>query len=239
MLDIIIPVYNEKENICKTLYEIQNNVDVNYNVCIVYDFPEDNTLPEVKKYCLKYSVNNIKCIHNDLGKGVCNALKKGLKTINAPIFLIVMGDISDDLKIVPQMIKMINEDGCDVVCGSRYMAGGKQLGGPPIKNILAKMAGLSLHWLTHIPTHDISNSYKMYRTTSVRQQTIESTEGFTIGLELLVKIWKSGGKVGEIPSIWRERNVGKSRFRTFRWLPYYLRWYIYALSPFSKKNKEK
>ena len=59
---------------------------------------------------------------------------------------------------------------------------------------------------------------------------IESSEGFTYSLELLVKCNRLKLKIFEIPAQWEERSEGESRFMIFKWLPAYLRWYFYGLS---------
>ena len=74
-----------------------------------------------------------------------------------------MADLSDDLNDINAMYQLIEKRDFDVVCGSRYMRGGRQIGGPPLKSLISRTAGLSLHFLTGIPTHDATNNFKMYR----------------------------------------------------------------------------
>ena len=83
-------------------------------------------------------------------------------------------------------------DGADVVAGSRYMKGGKLIGGPPFKQFLSRMSGLSLHWLRGLPTHDATNAFKIYDGAMVRGFSIESTGGFELNLELAVKAFLAG-----------------------------------------------
>ena len=138
-----------------------------------------------------------------------------------------MADLSDELSVVPQMHALIHQ-GCDVVCGSRYMKGGKQIGGPFLKGFLSRAAGLTLHWLAGVPTKDVTNSFKMYRTSFLRTVQFESSGGFEIGMEVVVKAYVDGKRIAELPSTWTDRVAGESRFRLFKWLPNYLRWYFYA-----------
>jgi len=150
------------------------------------------------------------------------------------VLLVVMGDLiqqgvaQQDNSVVGAMLALMDE-GCDVVCGSRYMRGGRQIGGPILKGILARLAGLSLHYLAGVPTHDVTNSFKMYRRSLLRRITIESQGGFEIGMEILVKAHLLGCKIGEVPSTWRDRSGGESKFMLWKWLPHYLHWYFLAL----------
>jgi hypothetical protein len=126
------------------------------------------------------------------------------------------------------MFKKINE-GYDIVCGSRYMKGGAQIGGPWFNKLLSKMAGVSLFYLIGISTHDITNSFKMYKTRIFNDITIESNGGFELGMETTIKAFVNGYRITEVPSVWRCRKTGKSRFRLWKWLPKYLYWYWFGI----------
>ncbi|MFC1595693.1 glycosyltransferase [Candidatus Margulisiibacteriota bacterium] len=228
-LNIIIPVFNEGDNIRKTITEIQQKVDLkNYLIYIVYDFPEDNTLPVVKDIIKQNKLDNILLLKNKYGKGALNAIKTGLEAVNEGAALVVMADLSDDFAAVKPMLEMMSS-GYDIVCGSRYMKGGKQIGGPLLKKFLSRMAGVTLHYLVRIPTHDVTNSFKLYSKKVLDAINIESTGGFEIGMEIVVKSYIKGFKIGEVPSIWFDRVSGESNFKLWQWLPRYIHWYLYAI----------
>ena len=94
-----------------------------------------------------------------------------------------------------------------------------------MKRLLSRMAGLSLHWLTRIGTHDATNNFKAYSRALVEQVEIESNSGFELGLEMTVKAHLRGHDIAEIPTTWRDRTAGESRFKVLKWMPGYLRWY--------------
>jgi glycosyltransferase involved in cell wall biosynthesis len=227
-LNIVIPVYNEGANIGGTLRKIAqslHNVPFAAQVTIVYDFDEDNTLPVVESIRPQYPLT-IR-LQKNTGKGVCGAIKEGLLGSDTTFVLVTMADMSDDYDKLPQMLSTAME-GWDVVCGSRYMRGGHQFGGPLIKKTLSRLAGLSLHWLMRVPTHDITNSYKLYRRSIFDTIRIESTGGFEIGIEIVVKAFAHGMRITEVPCSWWDRSNGESRFRLAKWLPFYFKWYVYA-----------
>lgn len=228
VIQIVIPVYNEDKIIGTTLERIKGGVKAAHCIYIIYDFNEDTTLPAVQDYIAQTGCNNVKLIKNIYKNGVLNAIKTGFdSTADGPI-LVVMGDASDDLSVADTMLEKINQ-GYDLVCGSRYMKGGKQIGGPCLKKLLSRTAGISLHWLTGIPTHDISNSFKMYRKNVIDGIKMESTGGFEIGMEITVKAFLKGCRITEVPSTWTDRSEGKSKFRLVAWLPKYMKWYVYAV----------
>ena len=225
-LSIVIPVYNEAENIERVFQEIDSELDFPHTKLVVYDFDEDTTVPVVERVRDRYI--GVRMVKNTLGPGVVNALRTGFAEAEPGVVVVVMGDLSDSVDTIRAMLRKI-EEGYDVVCGSRYMPGGSQQGGPLLKRTLSRLAGRTLHALTGIPTCDVSNSFKMYRTEVLRAIAIESTGGFEVSLELLVKAWAAGYRITEVPSRWRDRTAGRSRFRLFKWLPKYLRWYFLAL----------
>lgn len=231
MLSIVCPVYNEAENIEKLFNEIDLKIKTHSEIIVVYDMDEDTTIPVIKRISGKYK-SEIKLIKNFYGIGVLNAIKTGFDNANGSAVLVVMADLSDDLRVVDEMYRLVNDDGYDVVCGSRYMRGGKQIGGPFIKKTLSRLAGLSLHFLTGINTHDPTNSFKMYSRSFIDSIKIESDGGFEIGIELVSKAFVMNRKITELPSVWKDRTSGKSRFKMWKWMSKYLKWYFYTFKKF-------
>ncbi|MFC1496148.1 glycosyltransferase family 2 protein [Candidatus Margulisiibacteriota bacterium] len=225
-LSVVIPVYNEGENILKTLRSFYEKVRTPAEICLIYDRDDDTTIPVIRAHQPEFPGVFLK--KNKYGRGVLNAIKSGLKAAGGDAVLVTMGDLSDDYSIVDQMFAQV-KDGFDVVCGSRYIRGGKQIGGPLLKKTMTRIAGWSLHLLSGIPTHDISNSFKMYSKKLLAEIQVESSGGFEVGMEITVKAYLNGYKVTEIPSVWTDRAEGKSNFKLVQWLPKYLHWYFFLL----------
>jgi glycosyltransferase involved in cell wall biosynthesis len=229
-LIVVVPVFHEEESIAATLARLREEVAVSHHVLVVYDYQGDPTVPVVR--ALQAEHPEVELVHNDLGRGVLNAIRKGFQVAcdrhDECAVLVVMADLSDDLAKVARMHEMI-QGGYDLVAGSRYSPGGAQHGGGVIKSGLSRLAGRSLAALTSIPTRDCTNAFRMYRASFLRQVEVESSGGFELSLELTVKAWAYGFKVGEVPSVWRDREAGESKFRLVAWLPKYLRWYLEAL----------
>ena len=122
-------------------------------------------------------------------------------------------------------------DGADVVAGSRYVRGGRQEGGPLLKRILSRLAGMSLHYLAGLPIHDATNNFRAYSRRVVEQIPIEGEASFAVALELTLKAHWRGWQLAEVPTTWRDRTAGQSRFRLWAWLPHYLRWYVARAGP--------
>ncbi|HSS60978.1 MAG TPA: glycosyltransferase [Candidatus Limnocylindrales bacterium] len=222
-LSIVIPVYNEGENVVATLRGVVDKSHVRpLEVLVVHDFDEDTTVPVVQR--LQAELPELRLHRNTLGRGALNAMKSGLRAARAPFVLITMGDGSDDAADIDPMYRLA-EGGADVVAGSRYMRGGRQEGGPLLKRTMSRAAGLSLHWVGGLPIHDATSNFRLYSKRLLNQVTIESRGGFELGLELTVKAYRLGMTVAEVPTTWRDRTAGQSRFKLWQWLPRYLHWY--------------
>lgn len=232
-VDVLIPVYNEAENIRATLDSLVKGVkaitwlEAIYRVYVIYDDERDTTLAALDAipYAFPFEIVRLK----NPNRGVLGALKEGFVRAQGDFQIVTMADLSDDYTSLDGMIRKALE-GADVVCASRYMPGGRTHGGPVFKKFLSRMAGLSLHFAVGLPTRDVTNSFKLYRRTRVAGMTIQSQGGFEIAMEITVKTFLAGGRIAEVPTQWWDRTAGKSRFRLWHWLPKYLRWYGLALT---------
>ena len=225
---VVVPVFHEAENIGPFCRAVREAFPPSYELLVCYDMEEDRTLPALAALPAEEKPALVRLVRNDLGRGVRYAIEAGMRAARAPVVIVTMADLSDDYRIVEDMVSRA-EAGAAVVCPSRYMPGGRQIGGPWLKNLLSRTAGLSLHWLAGVPTRDPTNSFKAYRRDFLERTPIESAAGFSLGMELVVKAHFSGERVEEIPATWLDRTAGESRFRLAAWLPLYLRWYLWAL----------
>jgi glycosyltransferase involved in cell wall biosynthesis len=225
-LAIVLPVYNEGEAVEPVLRALSTGVRTPHELVVVYDFDEDTTVPVIAR--LAGEIPGLRGLRNELGRGVLNAMKSGIAGTTAPYVLISMADGSDEPGVVDPMVALAR-DGADVVAASRYMRGGRQVGGPRIKRMMSRTAGLTLHWFAGVPTHDPTNNFKLYARRFLDVVTIESTAGFELALELTVKATLAGRHVAEVPTTWRDRTAGQSNFKLRKWLPQYLHWYGLAM----------
>jgi dolichol-phosphate mannosyltransferase len=228
-VSLIIPVYNEGSNFRDLWKEVSAQIRSDFCACVVYDFDEDDTVPVVNEI-IANGETRLRPVKNQRGRGVVGAIMTGFDVAPEGPALVVMADLSDDLTQVDRMLAMY-ERGCQVVVGSRYMRGGRLIGGPFLKQSLSRLAGTSLYWLRGVPTHDATNAFKIYDVAMVKSFRVESQGGFELNLELTVKAFLAGYRIEEIPSTWRDRTSGASRFRLWKWLPMYLKWYFYAFRP--------
>jgi dolichol-phosphate mannosyltransferase len=224
-LTIVMPVYNEGEAVEAVLRALESSVTAIHETLVVYDFDGDTTVPVIAR--LSAELPAIRGLRNDRGRGVLNAMRAGIDAAQGELVLITMADGSDEPQVVDAMVNLARA-GADVVVGSRYVAGGRQLGGPRLKRFLSRTAGLTLHWFGGVAIHDSTTNFRLYRRSFLEAVTIESRAGFELGLELTVKAALAGRGLAEVPTTWRDRTQGESHFQLRAWLPQYLHWYLLA-----------
>ncbi|OBI15433.1 glycosyl transferase [Mycobacterium sp. E2327] len=228
LVSVVIPVYNEGENIQVCVRRLTEALaDTPHELLVCYDFDEDTTLPALA--AMPDRPESVRLVRNSLGKGVANALIAGFAAARGDVVVTSMADLSDPPSVIPLMAAKIRDEGADVVSGSRYMAGGTQRGGPRLKTLMSRTAGLSLHYVGRVPTHDATTNFRAYSRRFLDNVPVESGRGFEVGLELTTKAHLLGYRIDEVPSSWDDRTAGDSKFDLVGWLPAYLHWYGLAM----------
>ncbi|MCV7008506.1 glycosyltransferase [Mycobacterium gordonae] len=228
LISVVIPVYNEGENIQVCVRRLAETLaDTPHELLVCYDFDEDTTLPALA--AMPDRPRSVRLVRNSLGKGVANALIAGFAAARGDVIVSSMADLSDPPSVIPLMAAKVRDEGADVVSGSRYMPGGSQTGGPRLKTMMSRTAGLSLHYVGRLPTHDATTNFRAYSHRFLSEVAVESERGFEVGLELTTKAHLLGYRVDEVPSSWEDRTAGESKFDLVGWLPAYLRWYGLAM----------
>ncbi|MFN2613830.1 MAG: glycosyltransferase [Actinomycetota bacterium] len=227
-VSIVVPAYNEGERIIGALDHLLASVTSPCEVLVVYDTPQDSTAAFAEGYARKDQ--RVLPTLNTYGRGPARAIRFGIDQARAGVIVVTMADGSDDVTKIDPMVSLV-EGGAAVVAASRYMRGGEQRGGPLLKRIMSRTAGLSLYWLARVGTHDPTNSFKAYAASFMRDAGIESDAGFEIGIELVAKARRLRLPVKEIPAVWLDRTEGESNFKLAKWLRHYLRWYVFAFGP--------
>ncbi len=224
-VSVVIPAYNEGDDIVPGLDRIFEAVQLTAEVLVVVDDEADTTLPAIAPY--EEREPRLRHLVNDYGRGPAQAIRYGIDHSTAPTVVVTMSDGCDDPRQIDDLVRLV-ERGVVVAAASRYMPGGQQVGGPRLKSFLSRTAGKSLQFFTNAGTRDATNSFKAYSRSFVQSVGIDSRDGFEIGLELTAKARRLRLPVAEIPTIWLDRTFGQSNFKLSTWIPKYLRWYRFA-----------
>jgi glycosyltransferase involved in cell wall biosynthesis len=225
---VVVPAFNERENIGQFLSRLEEAVALPVEVLIVVDSSDDSTLLGIEEYESGSLI--VSALVSELPKGPSNAIKYGISKAKADVVVITMADGSDDPRVIDDLVRLV-ERGCAIAAASRYMPGGQQIGGPRFKKFLSRNASRILHLVLGLGTHDSTNSFKAYSKTFLDEVGIQSDKGFELGIELIAKAHRRGYMIAEVPTIWIDRSIGESNFQLRRWVPQYMRWFFYAFGP--------
>ena len=225
-LEIVVPVFNEGEKILKLMEFFKSNIKTKFRVLFCYDLETDDIFEYKEKF--KEFDFEIILIKNP-SRGPCSAIKEGFKSVNSDCVIVYPADDFINFEILDIMYNHYL-DGNHIVAASRFIKGGSMKNCPLLKSILVRLASFTLYHLSSIPIKDASNGFRLFSRKLLNEMNIESEVGFAYSLELLAKCNRLGYKISEVPAQWEERSEGSSRFKIFKWLPQYLKWYIYGLS---------
>jgi dolichol-phosphate mannosyltransferase len=206
MLSIVVPTYNEKENIPELVERIftvlgENNIDG--EVVIVDDNSPDGTAKVAQDLSKDY---NVQVIVRKNERGLSSAAIRGMKDAKGEILCVIDADLSHPPEVIPDMLKEITEGRAELVIGSRRVAGGGIENWPMKRKVVSKCASLIARPLTKVK--DPMSGFFM-----LKRSVIEGIElkpkGYKIGLEIIVK-----GKyehLVEVPYVFKDRAKGESK----------------------------
>jgi len=250
-LSIIIPVKDENESLpilislIKLLldynYEVLDfNLNYKYEIIIVHDEYNDKTIPTVHKLQEKFSDMKILLVHNNLGKGVINAVKKGIENSNYDIILLTVADEIFPIVAIPKMLNLILYKDYDLVSGTRYLPGGKTIGGSIIERILSKIANKLFKILTNFPLTDSTTGIKMFKKQLFQNISLKSNPvGWAFAYELVIKAHLENYKLGEVPYKMINRLFGgTSSFEFFSWVKEYSKWFFWGVVKIRMKKRK-
>jgi len=208
---IIIPTYNELENLPRLLPEVLLK-DESIDVLIVDDNSPDGTAAFVEDQMT--TNNRIHLIKRPSKQGLGTAYIAGFKFAlkNGYDFVFEMdADFSHDPKEIPRFLDEIKN--ADVVLGSRYINGVNVINWPMRRLLLSSFANFYTRSITGMPVHDATGGYKCFRIKVLQAIDLDKvrSNGYAFQIEMSFKAWKKGFKVKEIPIIFVDRVKGKSK----------------------------
>ena len=215
-LSVIIPTYNESENIFKLLDEIcKNTNESNYEILVVDDNSPDGTGKLVEEFIEKnvpqISYNKkivVRLITRKKKEGIIRALLDGIDESKGENILVMDADFSHSPDYIPDFLSTLKEnDNYDIVIGSRYVNGGSIVGWPITRHLLSKAANYFAKTWLNVKTNDITTGFFLVRK-KILSNVHFTTNGHQFLLELLVKADYKTAK--EIPIKFQNRIRGKS-----------------------------
>ncbi len=209
---VIIPTYNERENIRPLINDILNQDISGLEILVVDDNSPDGTGDIVREMCEQDARLHLKKRSGKQGLGTAYiaGFKYGLER-DYDLMIEMDADFSHDPKELKNLIK-----GCkkyDLTIGSRYLTGANVVNWPLSRLILSVGANNYTRLITGLPIHDCTAGFKCFRRKvleSIDLHAVQS-DGYSFQIEMNYKVWKKGFKIGEVPIIFIDRREGTSK----------------------------
>jgi dolichol-phosphate mannosyltransferase len=209
---VVIPTYNESENIFHVLDEIFKLEVAGLDVLVVDDNSPDGTGGKVEEY---RKANPKVYLMRRAGKlGLGTAYISGFRYAleNGYDFIFEMdADFSHDPREIPDMLEEIKE--ADLVIGSRYIKGVNVINWPLSRLFLSVMASKYTRLITGLPIYDCTGGFKCFRRKVLEAIPLDevTSNGYSFQIEMNFKAWKRSFRIVEIPIIFYDRTVGQSK----------------------------
>lgn len=213
-ISVIIPAFNEKENVEKIAKKILEQ-PLNIKIIFVEDNSSDGTRDAIKHLMIIHA-GKIFGIFRPTKLGIGSAYVEGfnfaINSLKSDLVFSMDGDLSHDPLYLVDFIKIVNE-GYDVVVGSRYMQGGSIVNWNFSRRIISRGANLLAKVVLGIPVHDVTTGYRCYKRSvleTINLNEIKST-GYSFLEDILFKCKQKGFRIGETPITFVDRIHGTSK----------------------------
>ena len=182
----------------------------NVEVIIVDDASKDNTRAEIKK--LAQTIPEITLIERDNERGLASAMVKGYNAAKGQYLGAMDADLAHDPKHLPMMVGLLDTDTADLIIGSRYLPESQFFGKPLINKIASVVGQLVIKLLLNMSVNDTSNNYRVFKKEiwEVIKDRLHP-DGNIMLTEIIYQAQKNNYRLKEIPIIYQERRIGKSK----------------------------
>lgn len=210
---VVVPTYNEAENIGKLLDDIFSRYTGYLDVLVIDDKSPDGTAALVRRVQEKNA--RLFLIERPGKMGLGTAYIEGFRfAIRRGYDLVVEmdADYSHDPAVLATMMEKAEE--ADLVIGSRYMGNTVNVVNWPLgRLVLSKAASIYTRMITGMPVSDPTGGYKCFRVSTLEALDLDrvKSQGYSFQIEMNYRVWKKGFVISEIPIVFVDRTVGKSK----------------------------
>ena len=240
-VSIIIPTYNESENIINILHSIKEIIPKNIltQTIVVDDNSPDGTGKLVEDYLKnvkKMADHTIEIIHRKAKNGLGSAILNGIQQAKGDTIVVMDCDFSHPPQIIPKLVESIKKYQYDIAVASRYIKGGKIQGWSQKRKLMSKFATLIAKKGLGVNTKDPMSGFFAFKRSIIKELNFDAI-GYKILLEIIVKT--KGVNIKEIPYTFQDREFGSSKLGIKTILDYYKSvWKLYRYGkPLEKQEK--
>ncbi len=211
---VVIPTYNEKGNLPVLAEKIFGLNIPGLSLLVVDDNSPDGTAACAEELAKRFPIRILRRTRKEgIGKAYIQAFQTLLTDPSPPDRIIQMdADMSHDPARIPAMLHAA--DTYDVIVGSRYIAGGTIENWDFIRRCISRIGNAYARALLRLPYRDLTTGYRCFRREALAQLNVASfgSSGYCFMIEVVFAAHKSGLRIYELPIVFTERTVGKSKF---------------------------
>ena len=222
-ISIILPTYNESQNIVNILKLIRENIPkgISTETIVVDDNSPDGTGKIVEDYISeikKIAENTIDIIHRKAKNGLSSAILNGIQNAKGETIVVMDSDFSHPPQIIPKMIEAFKQYQCDLVVASRYITGGNVQGWTTKRKLMSKIATVIAKKGLGVKTKDPMSGFFAFKKNIIKELNFDAL-GYKFLLEILVKT--KGINIKEIPYTFENRKFGSSKLDSSTIIDYF------------------
>jgi len=208
---IVIPTYNERENIASLIDDVRRAAPA-ADLLVIDDNSPDGTGALVDEIGARHP--QARALHRPGKLGLGTAYVLGFRYAIEQGYDLVFemdADYSHDPRYLPTFLQMAEH--ADLVIGSRYIPGGDTPNWSPLRKLISGGGNIFARTLLRIPVKDCTSGYRCYRTAALGRLNLDAihAQGYAFQVEMAYTFWKSGYRVREVPIVFVDRRVGKSK----------------------------
>jgi|GEM_PF-1033711 len=212
-LSVVVPARNEEASLAATVTELQQSLDeqgIPHEIIVVDDNSTDGTGSVLQSLCQRDP--RIRPLTRSAPVGFGRAIRAGLQVVEGDAVIIFMADRSDRPDDAVAYYRKL-EEGYDCVFGSRFIRGSRVEGYPWLKLIVNRIVNKCIQWLFWCPFNDLTNAFKAYRTSVIRECEPFQASHFNITIEMSLGALIRRYHIAQIPIGWIGRACGVSKLR--------------------------
>lgn len=213
-VSIIVPTYNESQNIISMIKSISENIPkgIPAETIVVDDNSPDGTGRLVEDYVAglrRFAEHTISVIHRKTKEGLSSAILNGIQNARADTIVVMDSDFSHPPHVIPRLLEALRQYQCDLVVASRYVRGGGTVDWTTKRKLMSKCGVLIAKAGLRVKTKDPMSGFFAFKKQIINGLMFDAL-GYKFLLELLVKANKNI-TIREIPYTFENRRLGKSK----------------------------
>jgi dolichol-phosphate mannosyltransferase len=212
---VIVPTYNERDNLTELVPQVLAQ-DPGLGILVVDDASPDGTGQVAEEFA--GSTGRVHVLHRPgklgLGSAYVAGFRWALANTEARLILEMDADFSHDPRYLPEMLRLADGEGYDVVLGSRYVGGGANVVNWPIRRlILSYSANVYARVVTGMPLRDSTGGFKCFRRKVLESLDLDRihSDGYGFQIEVNFHAWRQGFRFRELPIVFVDRHSGTSK----------------------------